>query len=144
MEQQSRQVCERTRSKQQHSQIPPCAPSGWATCVHDPLRWTKSRRRDSFIVDKNTDNITVYLSYLCCSLLSVQKLQLVSKFLWKSSNIHICSSLLYFTHAIPSAHASTRVTRLMCVKNSTHYFCLWLSLYGILERRKWKEEQKQL
>ena len=34
------------------------------------------------------------------------------------------SSLLHLMGAIPRTHASTRVTSLMCVKNSMRHFCL--------------------
>ena len=41
--------------------------------------------------------------------------------------------LLYLMRAIAHAHARTRATSLMLVKNSTHHFCLRHLLSGTLE-----------
>ena len=49
-------------------------------------------------------------------------------------------SLLYLMCTIARAHAGTRTTSLICVKNSTRHFSLWHLLPGALERRKWKKE----
>ena len=43
--------------------------------------------------------------------------------------------------AMTRAHASTSASSLMCVKNSTHRFCL-LHFSGTLKRRKLEKEQK--
>ena len=51
-------------------------------------------------------------------------------------------SLLHLMCVIACAHASTRVTSLMCVKNSTHHFYLWHLLSGTLEWKKWNKGQK--
>ena len=43
--------------------------------------------------------------------------------------------------ACDRAHASTRTTSLMRVKNSTCHLCLWHLLSGTWQQRKWKREQ---
>ena len=43
-------------------------------------------------------------------------------------------SVLHSMRAIAHAHANTRTTSLICVKSSTHHFCLW--------HLKWKKKQK--
>ena len=50
-------------------------------------------------------------------------------------------SLLHLMPAIARAHASTRATSFMCVKNSTCHLCLWHLLSGTWQQRKWKREQ---
>ena len=53
-------------------------------------------------------------------------------------------SLLYLIRAIAHAHARTRATSLIRVKNSTHHFYLRHLLSGTFERRKSNKDQKNL
>ena len=95
--------------------------------------------------NKTTKRKCVTLSNLKLLLLCFFLFQLLNKIDIRKSRIKNLKqvstiSLPHLMRVIARAHASTRATSLMHVKNSTHHFCLWHLLFGTLEWKKWNKD----